>query len=50
MKKGGEKAMNMSKKTEVLQWPNESPSQFYESVRPSACAPLLIQRWLKTRR
>jgi hypothetical protein len=29
-KEGGEKAMNMSKITEVLQGPDESPCQFYE--------------------
>jgi hypothetical protein len=30
MKEGGENAMNMSKTSEVLQGPDESPSQFYE--------------------
>jgi hypothetical protein len=30
MKEGGEKAMNMSKTSEVLQGPDESPSQFYK--------------------
>jgi hypothetical protein len=30
MKKGGEKAINMNKTSEVLQGPEESPSQFYE--------------------
>jgi hypothetical protein len=32
MKKGGENAMNMSKMSEVLQGPDESPSQFYEHL------------------
>jgi hypothetical protein len=32
MKKGGKKAMNMSKISEVLQGPEESPSQFYEHL------------------
>jgi hypothetical protein len=30
MKEGGKKGMNMTKITEVLQGPHESPSQFYE--------------------
>jgi hypothetical protein len=30
MKEGGKMAMNMIKTTEVLQEPDESPSQFYE--------------------
>jgi hypothetical protein len=29
MKEGREKSMNMSKTSEVLQGPDESPSQFY---------------------
>jgi hypothetical protein len=50
MKDGGEKAINMNKATEVLQRPDESPSQFYEAyVRSSACISLLTQRWMKTR-
>jgi hypothetical protein len=32
MKEEGEKAMNMSKTSEVLQGPHESPSQFYEHL------------------
>jgi hypothetical protein len=32
MKEGGEKAMNMNKTSEVLQGPDESPSQFYEHL------------------
>jgi hypothetical protein len=32
MKKGGKKAINMSKSSEVLQGPDESPSQFYEHL------------------
>jgi hypothetical protein len=31
-KEGGEKAMNMSKTSEVLQGPDESPRQFYECL------------------
>jgi hypothetical protein len=53
MKEGGKKAMNMNKKTEVHQEPDESPSQFYKYVskyvRPSTCAPLSTQRQLITR-
>jgi hypothetical protein len=32
MKEEGEKAMNMRKISEVLQEPDESPSQFYEHL------------------
>jgi hypothetical protein len=32
MKEGGGKAGNMSKTSEVLQGPDESPSQFYERL------------------
>jgi hypothetical protein len=32
MKEGGKKVMNMSKTSEVLQGPDESPSQFYECL------------------
>jgi hypothetical protein len=32
MKEGGKKAMNMSKTSEVLQGPDESPSQFYKCL------------------
>ena len=32
MKEGGEKAINVSKTSEVLQAPEESPSQFYETL------------------
>jgi hypothetical protein len=32
MKEGRKKAMNMSKTSEVLQAPHESPSQFYEHL------------------
>ena len=32
MKQGGKWAMNMSKTSEVLQGPDESPSQFYERL------------------
>ena len=32
MKEAGKKAMNMSKTSEVLQGPEESPSQFYERL------------------
>lgn len=32
MKEEGKKAMNMSKTSEVLQGPEESPSQFYERL------------------
>jgi hypothetical protein len=32
MKEGRRKAMNMSKTLEVLQGPDESPSQFYEHL------------------
>jgi hypothetical protein len=32
MKEGGKKATNMSKTSEVLQGPDESPSQFYEHL------------------
>jgi hypothetical protein len=31
-KEGGEKAMNVRKTPEVLQGPDESPSQFYECL------------------
>jgi hypothetical protein len=32
MNERGKKAMNMSKTLEVLQGPDESPSQFYEDL------------------
>jgi hypothetical protein len=32
MKEGGEKAMSLNKTSEVLQGPDESPSQFYEHI------------------
>jgi hypothetical protein len=37
MKEGGEKAMNMSKITEVFQGPDESPRQFYERLCEAFC-------------
>jgi hypothetical protein len=37
MKERGEKAMNMSKAKEVLQGPDESPSQFYEWLCEAFC-------------
>jgi hypothetical protein len=50
VKEGGKKAINMSKTTEVLQGPDESPSQFYEAyVRLSICTQLSTQTWKKTR-
>jgi hypothetical protein len=36
-REGGESAMNMSKTTEVLQGPDESPSQFYEQICEAFC-------------
>lgn len=32
MEEGGRKAINMSKTSEVLQGPEESPNQFYEKL------------------
>ena len=37
MKEEGEKAINMSKTSEVLQGPKESPSQFYETLCEAFC-------------
>jgi hypothetical protein len=37
MKEGGQKAVNMSKTSEVLQGPDESPSQFYEHLFKAFC-------------
>jgi hypothetical protein len=37
MKEGREKAKNMNKTTEVLQGPDESPSQFYEWLCEAFC-------------
>jgi hypothetical protein len=37
MKEGGKKAMNMSKTSEVLQGPDESPSQFYKCLCEAFC-------------
>lgn len=36
-KEGGRKAMHMSKTSEVLQGPEESPSQFYERLCELFC-------------
>jgi hypothetical protein len=37
MKEGGEKAMNMSKTTKVLQMPDESPRQLFEWLCKAFC-------------
>jgi hypothetical protein len=37
MKEGGKKATNVSKTSEVLQGPDESPSQFYERLYEAFC-------------
>jgi hypothetical protein len=37
MNEGGKKAMNISKTSEVLQGPDESPSQFYEHLCEALC-------------
>jgi hypothetical protein len=37
MKEGGERTMNVSKTSEILQGPDESPSQFYECLCEAFC-------------
>jgi hypothetical protein len=51
IKEGGKKAMNTSKTSEVLQGPDESPSQYMSiCVWPSTFTPPLTWRPLKTSR
>ena len=51
MKEGIKTAINMSKTSEVLQGPDESPSQFYErQCEAFSSIPPLTQKQLKTSR